>query len=135
MLNPLYSLYNTQVLFIKLHQKLDTLYIIIQLIHTFLIEHSIHTSTDLCGLSPELRSSVQIKIWVVSLCLFEIMDITLMLSDKATCNSHGQDSLYFQGWEEYEKNSYDELDNPAGIIQMGLAENQVKFCYACFSFR
>ncbi|CAM8918929.1 unnamed protein product [Rhodiola kirilowii] len=50
-----------------------------------------------------------------------------MLSEKATCNSHGQDSSYFQGWEEYEKNPYDEVTNPAGIIQMGLAENQLSF--------
>uniref|UniRef100_A0A7N0T5P7 1-aminocyclopropane-1-carboxylate synthase n=1 Tax=Kalanchoe fedtschenkoi TaxID=63787 RepID=A0A7N0T5P7_KALFE len=52
------------------------------------------------------------------------MDI---LSKKATCNSHGQDSSYFQGWEEYEKNPYAEVTNPTGIIQMGLAENQLSF--------
>ncbi|XP_077233654.1 1-aminocyclopropane-1-carboxylate synthase 3-like [Tasmannia lanceolata] len=49
------------------------------------------------------------------------------LSTKATCNSHGQDSSYFLGWEEYEKNPYDEIRNPEGIIQMGLAENQLSF--------
>ncbi|KAL4644535.1 hypothetical protein ACB092_02G171700 [Castanea dentata] len=49
------------------------------------------------------------------------------LSTKATCNSHGQDSSYFLGWEEYEKNPYDEVQNPKGIIQMGLAENQLSF--------
>lgn len=48
-----------------------------------------------------------------------------LLSRKATCNTHGQDSSYFLGWEEYEKNPYDEIKNPNGIIQMGLAENQV----------
>lgn len=48
-----------------------------------------------------------------------------ILSRKATCNTHGQDSSYFLGWEEYEKNPYDEVKNPDGIIQMGLAENQV----------
>ncbi|KAJ1399621.1 Pyridoxal phosphate-dependent transferase, major domain [Sesbania bispinosa] len=47
-----------------------------------------------------------------------------LLSTKATCNSHGQDSSYFLGWQEYEKNPYDEVHNPKGIIQMGLAENQ-----------
>lgn len=53
-----------------------------------------------------------------------------MLSTKATCDSHGQHSSYFIGWEEYEKNPYDEVHNPSGIIQMGLAENQVtnSFC-------
>ncbi|KAF6136750.1 hypothetical protein GIB67_020072 [Kingdonia uniflora] len=49
------------------------------------------------------------------------------LSKKATCNSHGQDSSYFLGWQEYEKNPYDEVQNPEGIIQMGLAENQLSF--------
>ncbi|GFP96315.1 1-aminocyclopropane-1-carboxylate synthase 3 [Phtheirospermum japonicum] len=46
---------------------------------------------------------------------------------KATFNSHGQDSSYFLGWQEYEKNPYDEVRNPNGIIQMGLAENQLSF--------
>ena len=41
--------------------------------------------------------------------------------------SHGQDSSYFLGWEEYEKNPYDEIKNPNGMIQMGLAENQLCF--------
>ncbi|KAG6577321.1 1-aminocyclopropane-1-carboxylate synthase 3, partial [Cucurbita argyrosperma subsp. sororia] len=50
-----------------------------------------------------------------------------LLSRKATCNSHGQDSSYFLGWEEYEKNPYDEIRNRKGIIQMGLAENQLCF--------
>ncbi|XP_009630061.1 1-aminocyclopropane-1-carboxylate synthase 3 [Nicotiana tomentosiformis] len=50
-----------------------------------------------------------------------------LLSEKATCNSHGQDSSYFLGWQEYEKNPYDEVHNPKGIIQMGLAENQLSF--------
>ncbi|GJS30653.1 1-aminocyclopropane-1-carboxylate synthase 3-like protein [Tanacetum coccineum] len=50
-----------------------------------------------------------------------------MLSSKVTCNSHGQDSSYFLGWEEYEKNPFDEVKNPNGIIQMGLAENQLSF--------
>ncbi|KAL3618907.1 1-aminocyclopropane-1-carboxylate synthase 3 [Castilleja foliolosa] len=51
----------------------------------------------------------------------------MTLSMKATCNSHGQDSSYFLGWQEYEKNPYDEVRNPNGIIQMGLAENQLSF--------
>ncbi|KAK7330925.1 hypothetical protein VNO77_25131 [Canavalia gladiata] len=50
-----------------------------------------------------------------------------LLSKKATCNSHGQDSSYFLGWQEYEKNPYHEVHNPKGIIQMGLAENQLSF--------
>ncbi|XP_031095822.1 1-aminocyclopropane-1-carboxylate synthase 3-like [Ipomoea triloba] len=50
-----------------------------------------------------------------------------LLSEKVTCNSHGQDSSYFLGWQEYEKNPYDEVKNPNGMIQMGLAENQLSF--------
>ncbi|KAE8682178.1 1-aminocyclopropane-1-carboxylate synthase 3 [Hibiscus syriacus] len=50
-----------------------------------------------------------------------------MLSSKASCNSHGQDSSYFHGWQVYEKNPFDEVENPTGIIQMGLAENQLSF--------
>lgn len=51
-----------------------------------------------------------------------------MLSKKVTdCNAHGQDSSYFLGWKAYEKNPYDDVDNPNGIIQMGLAENQLSF--------
>ncbi|KAE8666465.1 CMA101 protein [Hibiscus syriacus] len=50
-----------------------------------------------------------------------------MLSSRASCNSHGQDSSYFMGWQVYEKNPFDEVENPAGIIQMGLAENQLSF--------
>ncbi|KAL6220262.1 hypothetical protein ACLB2K_008018 [Fragaria x ananassa] len=50
-----------------------------------------------------------------------------MLSTKATCNSHGQDSSYFLGWQEYEKNPFHEVSNTNGIIQMGLAENQLCF--------
>ncbi|OIT30092.1 1-aminocyclopropane-1-carboxylate synthase 3 [Nicotiana attenuata] len=48
-----------------------------------------------------------------------------MLSKMAMCKSHGQDSSYFIGWQEYEKNPYHPIQNPSGIIQMGLAENQV----------
>ncbi|XP_068345130.1 1-aminocyclopropane-1-carboxylate synthase [Pyrus communis] len=50
-----------------------------------------------------------------------------MLSRNATFNSHGQDSSYFLGWQEYEKNPYHEVHNTNGIIQMGLAENQLCF--------
>ncbi|XP_011017064.1 PREDICTED: 1-aminocyclopropane-1-carboxylate synthase 9-like isoform X2 [Populus euphratica] len=50
-----------------------------------------------------------------------------MLSAKASHDSHGQDSSYFLGWQEYEKNPYHDEHNPSGIIQMGLAENQLSF--------
>ncbi|XP_020211590.1 1-aminocyclopropane-1-carboxylate synthase 9 [Cajanus cajan] len=50
-----------------------------------------------------------------------------MLSRKTSQDSHGQDSSYFLGWQEYEKNRYHPIQNPMGIIQMGLAENQLSF--------
>lgn len=50
----------------------------------------------------------------------------------AMCKSHGQDSSYFIGWQEYEKNPYHPIQNPSGIIQMGLAENQVRLIYMTF---
>jgi 1-aminocyclopropane-1-carboxylate synthase len=55
-----------------------------------------------------------------------VADEKPQLSKKAGCHSHGQDSSYFLGWEEFEKNPYDPVSNPSGIIQMGLAENQVR---------
>ncbi|KAK9109798.1 hypothetical protein Sjap_017858 [Stephania japonica] len=53
------------------------------------------------------------------------MKLMQTLSRIATYNSHGENSSYFQGWQEYEKNPYDDICNPEGIIQMGLAENQL----------
>lgn len=35
-------------------------------------------------------------------------------------------TAYFEGWHEYDWNPYDPLNNPSRVIQMGLAENQVK---------
>ncbi|KAK7352513.1 hypothetical protein VNO80_17935 [Phaseolus coccineus] len=53
--------------------------------------------------------------------------LTDMLSRKASEDSHGQNSSYFLGWQEYQKNPYHLIRNPTGIIQMGLAENQLSF--------
>ncbi|KAL6974685.1 1-aminocyclopropane-1-carboxylate synthase 7 [Sarracenia purpurea var. burkii] len=49
------------------------------------------------------------------------------LSKVAVSEYHGEDSPYFAGWKAYNENPYDELNNPNGVIQMGLAENQVSF--------
>ncbi|XP_028770260.1 1-aminocyclopropane-1-carboxylate synthase 7-like [Neltuma alba] len=49
------------------------------------------------------------------------------LSNIAISDAHGEDSPYFAGWKAYDENPYDELTNPSGVIQMGLAENQVSF--------
>lgn len=39
--------------------------------------------------------------------------------------AHGEDSPYFAGWRAYDEDPYDPITNPQGVIQMGLAENQV----------
>ena len=49
------------------------------------------------------------------------------LSKVATSGLHGEDSPYFAGWKAYNENPYDAASNPGGVIQMGLAENQVSF--------
>ncbi|KAM0832279.1 hypothetical protein ACQ4PT_065003 [Festuca glaucescens] len=49
------------------------------------------------------------------------------LSHVATSGSHGEDSPYFAGWRAYDDDPYDAVCNPSGVIQMGLAENQVSF--------
>ncbi|XP_043722538.1 1-aminocyclopropane-1-carboxylate synthase 7-like [Telopea speciosissima] len=49
------------------------------------------------------------------------------LSRVAISETHGEDSPYFAGWKAYDENPYDEVNNPSGVIQMGLAENQVSF--------
>ncbi|XP_019200281.1 PREDICTED: 1-aminocyclopropane-1-carboxylate synthase 7-like [Ipomoea nil] len=49
------------------------------------------------------------------------------LSKVAVSDTHGEDSPYFAGWKAYDEDPYDELKNPSGVIQMGLAENQVSF--------
>lgn len=48
-----------------------------------------------------------------------------LLSKIATGNGHGEDSPYFDGWKAYDENPFHPTNNPNGVIQMGLAENQV----------
>ncbi|KAE8675030.1 1-aminocyclopropane-1-carboxylate synthase 7 [Hibiscus syriacus] len=55
------------------------------------------------------------------------MAIDIELSRVAFSNTHGEDSPYFAGWKAYDENPYHEADNQSGVIQMGLAENQVSF--------
>ncbi|KAJ6746449.1 BIFUNCTIONAL ASPARTATE AMINOTRANSFERASE AND GLUTAMATE/ASPARTATE-PREPHENATE AMINOTRANSFERASE-RELATED [Salix koriyanagi] len=52
---------------------------------------------------------------------------SVVLSKVAVSETHGEDSPYFAGWKAYDENPYDESSNPSGVIQMGLAENQVSF--------
>ncbi|PSS15527.1 1-aminocyclopropane-1-carboxylate synthase like [Actinidia chinensis var. chinensis] len=57
----------------------------------------------------------------------EIEQPRVGLSKIAVSKTHGEDSPYFAGWKAYDENPYDEFRNPSGVIQMGLAENQVSF--------
>ncbi|CAK9156581.1 unnamed protein product [Ilex paraguariensis] len=50
-----------------------------------------------------------------------------LLSKIATNNGHGEDSHYFDGWKAYDSDPYHPTLNPHGVIQMGLAENQLSF--------
>lgn len=47
------------------------------------------------------------------------------MSKIATGNGHGENSPYFDGWKAYETNPFHPTDRHDGVIQMGLAENQV----------
>ncbi|KAL4339134.1 hypothetical protein GQ457_08G035240 [Hibiscus cannabinus] len=51
------------------------------------------------------------------------------MSKIATGNGHGENSPYFDGWKAYETDPFHPIDRPDGVIQMGLAENQL-----CFDF-
>lgn len=48
-----------------------------------------------------------------------------LLSKIATSDGHGENSPYFEGWKAYDSDPYHPTRNPSGVIQMGLAENQV----------
>ena len=52
----------------------------------------------------------------------------VLLSKIATSNHHGENSEYFEGWKAYDRDPYHPTNNPNGVIQMGLAENQVSAC-------
>lgn len=51
-----------------------------------------------------------------------------LLSRIATNDRHGENSPYFEGWKAYDENPFHPTRNPDGVIQMGLAENQVIIC-------
>ncbi|PWA57492.1 Aminotransferase, class I/classII [Artemisia annua] len=48
-----------------------------------------------------------------------------LLSKIATSNQHGENSPYFDGWKAYDQDPFHLTGNPNGVIQMGLAENQL----------
>ncbi|EEF51245.1 1-aminocyclopropane-1-carboxylate synthase [Ricinus communis] len=50
-----------------------------------------------------------------------------LLSKIAIGDGHGENSPYFDGWKAYDSDPFHPIDNPNGVIQMGLAENQLSF--------
>ncbi|XP_071706530.1 1-aminocyclopropane-1-carboxylate synthase-like [Rutidosis leptorrhynchoides] len=48
-----------------------------------------------------------------------------LLSKIATSDQHGENSPYFDGWKAYDQDPFHPSQNPNGVIQMGLAENQI----------
>ncbi|KAF8029939.1 hypothetical protein BT93_E2377 [Corymbia citriodora subsp. variegata] len=50
-----------------------------------------------------------------------------ILSSIARNDGHGEHSPYFDGWKAYDRNPFHPTQNPDGVIQMGLAENQLSF--------
>ncbi|KAM0849089.1 hypothetical protein ACQ4PT_053946 [Festuca glaucescens] len=48
-----------------------------------------------------------------------------LLSKMAASDGHGENSSYFDGWKAYDENPFDLHHNGGGVIQMGLAENQL----------
>ncbi|KAI6681941.1 hypothetical protein NL676_035822 [Syzygium grande] len=52
---------------------------------------------------------------------------SVQLSRVADSEKHGENLAYFAGWKAHDEDPYNEASNPSGVIQMGLAENQVSF--------
>ncbi|KAK3010200.1 hypothetical protein RJ639_011951 [Escallonia herrerae] len=50
-----------------------------------------------------------------------------LLSTIATNDQHGENSPYFDGWKAYDNDPFHPRGNSNGVIQMGLAENQLSF--------
>lgn len=50
-----------------------------------------------------------------------------IVSDIARNDGHGENTPYFDGWKAYKRDPYQACTNPNGVIQMGLAENQLCF--------
>lgn len=49
----------------------------------------------------------------------------MSLSKIASSDMHGENSAYFDGLKAFDEDPFHPVDNPNGVIQMGLAENQV----------
>ncbi|KAI9110170.1 hypothetical protein K1719_019211 [Acacia pycnantha] len=50
-----------------------------------------------------------------------------LLSRMAVNDKHGENSAYFDGWKAYDRDPFHPTNNLHGVIQMGLAENQLCF--------
>ncbi|XP_049403448.1 1-aminocyclopropane-1-carboxylate synthase 4 [Solanum stenotomum] len=50
---------------------------------------------------------------------------SVVLSKLASNEQHGENSPYFDGWKAYDNDPFHPVNNPNGVIQMGLAENQL----------
>ncbi|KAF8389349.1 hypothetical protein HHK36_026043 [Tetracentron sinense] len=61
--------------------------------------------------------------------VFTLSDQHHLLSKIATNDGHGENSPYFDGWKAYDSDPFHATKNSNGVIQMGLAENQL-----CFNF-
>lgn len=57
--------------------------------------------------------------------LMTVVDQPQLLSKIATGDGHGETSPYFDGWKAYDEDPFHPTQNPNGVIQMGIAENQV----------
>ena len=58
-----------------------------------------------------------------------------LLSKIALDDGHGENSPYFDGWKAYDNDPFHPENNPLGVIQMGLAENQVWYIvFSCFCY-
>lgn len=51
------------------------------------------------------------------------------VSGRANSIAKDGDSPYYIGLRKASEDPYDELGNPDGVIQLGLAENKVRFCF------
>ncbi|XP_024987224.1 1-aminocyclopropane-1-carboxylate synthase-like isoform X2 [Cynara cardunculus var. scolymus] len=56
---------------------------------------------------------------------FPSLEKQTLLSKIATSDQHGENSPYFDGWKAYDQDPFHPTQNPNGVIQMGLAENQL----------
>uniref|UniRef100_A0A5B7ARL9 1-aminocyclopropane-1-carboxylate synthase n=1 Tax=Davidia involucrata TaxID=16924 RepID=A0A5B7ARL9_DAVIN len=59
--------------------------------------------------------------------VFTLSNEQQLLSKIATNDGHGENSSYFDGWKAYDNDPYHPINNPHGVIQMGLAENELCF--------